>query len=381
MCAMSMVTPDPARYARHLALPEIGAAGQQKLGASSVLVVGAGGLGSPAALYLAAAGVGRIGLVDHDRIEISNLQRQVLFTTGEIGQGKAVTAKARLESLNPTVQVVAHEEKLLATNVERLFDSYDVILDGTDRLATRYLVNDACVLLGKPLVSAAIHRFEGQAMTYLPGQSPCYRCLYPDSPEDLIPNCATAGVLGVLPGVMGSLQATEAIKLLLDIGEPLAGRLLVYDALTLGFDEFRFARRPDCAVCGDHPTITSVAHHEEKPLSQISEWTPQQLAGELKAGAEENLLLVDVREPHEWAAGRLPGSVHIPLGTLPHRLDEIPAGVTPVFICAAGGRSMAACRLLASARGRNAINLDGGVMAWSSIFGAPPRPDEHGHDH
>jgi adenylyltransferase/sulfurtransferase len=188
-------------------------------------------------------------------------------------------------------------------------------------------------------------------------------------------------VLGVLPGVMGSLQATEAIKLLLGIGVPLAGRLLVYDALSLNFDEFRFARRPDCAVCGEHPTITSVAHHEEKPLTKISEWTPQQLASELKGGAEESLLLVDVREPHEWAAGRLPGSVHIPLGTLPNRLDEIPAGVTPVFICAVGGRSMAACRLLVAARGREAINLGGGVMAWSSIFGAPPRPDEHGHDH
>lgn len=378
---MSTATPDPARYARHLALPEIGAAGQQKLGASAVLIVGAGGLGSPAALYLAAAGVGRIGLLDHDRIEVSNLQRQVLFTTGEIGLGKAVTAKARLEALNPTLQLDAHEEKLVAGNVERLFGPYDLIIDGTDRLTTRYLVNDACVLLGKPLVSAAIHRFEGQAMTYLPGQSPCYRCLYPDSPEDLIPNCATAGVLGVLPGVMGSLQATEAIKLLLGIGEPLAGRLLVYDALTLRFDEFRFSRRPDCAVCGEHPTITSVAHHEDKPLSQISEWTPQQLASELKAGAEERLLLVDVREPHEWAAGRLPGSVHIPLGTLSQRLDEIPAGLTPVFICAAGGRSMAACRLLASTRNQNAINLAGGVMAWSSIFGAPPRPDDHDHAH
>jgi adenylyltransferase/sulfurtransferase len=371
--------PDPARYARHLALPEIGAAGQQKLADSSVLVVGAGGLGSPAALYLAAAGVGRIGLIDHDRIEVSNLQRQVLFATAQIGQGKAVTAQERLTALNPALQVDAHAEKLVAGNVERLFAPYDVVLDGTDRLATRYLVNDACVLLGKPLVSAAIHRFEGQAMTYLPGRSPCYRCLYPDSPEELIPNCATAGVLGVLPGVMGSLQATEAIKLLLRIGEPLAGRLLVYDALALNFDEFRFSRRADCAVCGEQPTITSVSAHEEKPLQRIAEWTPEQLADALKKGGEDQLLLVDVREPREWEEGRLPGSVHIPLGTLPQRMGEIPADVTPVFICAVGGRSMAACRLFAGSLGRDAINLSGGVVGWSSIFGAPPPPHDHAH--
>lgn len=374
------IAPDPARYARHLALPEIGVAGQQKLAAGSVLVVGAGGLGSPAALYLAAAGVGRIGLLDHDSIEVSNLQRQVLFATEQIGQGKARTAKARLDALNPGLQVVAHEEKLAAGNVERLFEPYDVILDGTDRLATRYLINDACVLLGKPLVSAAIHRFEGQAMTYLPGRSPCYRCLYPESPEDLIPNCATAGVLGVLPGVMGSLQATEAIKLLVGIGEPLAGRLLLYDALSLGFNEFRFSRRTDCAACGNNPSITSFAHHEEKPLTRISEWTSRELADELKKGAEEKLLLVDVREPWEWEQGRLPGSVHIPLGTLPQRMGEIPPDVTPVFICAVGGRSMAACRLFASTQDRNAINLAGGVTGWSSIFGAPPAPG-HDHDH
>ena len=385
LCPMSIATPpkpDPARYARHIALSEIGAAGQARLAASSVLVVGAGGLGSPAALYMAAAGVGRIGLVDHDRIEISNLQRQVLFTTAEIGQGKAVTAQARLTALNPSLQVIAHAEKLTAANVLQIFSDYDVVIDGTDRLATRYLINDACVLTGKPLVSAAIHRFEGQAMTYLPGKSPCYRCLYPESPEDLVPNCAAAGVLGVLPGVMGSLQATEAIKVLLGIGEPLAGRLLVYDALSLTFNEFRFARRADCAVCSEHPTITSVSHHEldEEPrLNGITEWSPQQLAQELKKGADEKLLLVDVREPHEWAAGRLPGSVHIPLGTLPQRTGEIPADVTPVFICAGGVRSMNACRFLAS-QGRDAINLSGGVMAWSQEFGAPPKP-EHDHQH
>jgi molybdopterin/thiamine biosynthesis adenylyltransferase/rhodanese-related sulfurtransferase len=373
--------PDPARYARHLALSEIGTAGQQRLAASSVLIIGAGGLGSPSGLYLAAAGVGTIGLVDHDRIEISNLQRQILFATAQIGQGKARVASERLQALNPDLRVNAHELKLDADNVMQVMKAYDVVLDGTDRLATRYLINDACVLLGKPLVSAAIHRFEGQAMTYLPGKAPCYRCLYPESPEDLVPNCATAGVLGVLPGVMGSLQATEAIKVLLGIGETLAGRLLVYDALSLSFDEFRFARRSDCAVCGDHPGITSITHHKESRLSGITEWSAQQLAQELKGGADEKLLLVDVREAHEWAAGRLPGSVHIPLGSLQQRIGEIPAEVTPVFICAVGGRSMAACRFLAS-QGRDAINLAGGVMGWSQVYGAPPKPDhDHGHGH
>jgi sulfur-carrier protein adenylyltransferase/sulfurtransferase len=370
--------PDPARYARHLALAEIGAAGQQRLAAASVLIVGAGGLGSPAALYLAAAGVGTIGLVDHDRIDLSNLQRQILFATSEVGASKAEVARERLLALNPALNVQAHALRLDAGNVAALFSRYDIIVDGTDRLSVRYLINDACVLLGKPLVSAAIHRFEGQAMTYIPGRSPCYRCLYPSSSEGLVPNCAEAGVLGVLPGVMGSLQATEVIKVLLGIGEPLAGRLLVYDALSLTFDEFRFTRRSDCAVCGEQPTITHMQSTEAEPMTTITEWTPAQLADELKRGADERLLLVDVREPHEWAAGRLPGSVHIPLGTLPQRLAEIPADITPVFICAAGGRSMAACRLLAS-QGRSVVNLAGGVSGWSQVFGAPPPPHDHHH--
>ena len=242
-------------------------AGQQRLAAASVLVIGAGGLGSPAALYLAAAGVGTLGLVDHDNIELSNLQRQVLFTTGEVGAGKAETARARLLGIEP-----GHQRRRACRQAGRRQMSshcsrdYDVVVDGTDRLSVRYLINDACVLLRKPLVSAAIHRFEGQAMTYVPDAGPCYRCLYPESSEGLVPNCAEAGVLGVLPGVMGSLQATEVIKILLGIGEPLVGRLLVYDALSLSFQEFRFQRRDDCAVCGTHPTITNVRFHEESPL-------------------------------------------------------------------------------------------------------------------
>jgi adenylyltransferase/sulfurtransferase len=374
---------DRQRYARHLALPEIGLSGQQRLAAASALVIGAGGLGSPAALYLAAAGIGKLGLVDHDTIELSNLQRQVLFTTGEVGAGKAETARAHLAALNPGIDVVAHALKLDASNVESLFKGYDVVVDGTDRLSVRYLINDACVLLRKPLVSAAIHRFEGQAMTYVPDAGPCYRCLYPESSEGLVPNCAEAGVLGVLPGVMGSLQATEVIKVLLGIGEPLVGRLLVYDALSLSFQEFRFQRRDDCAVCGKHPSITNVRFHEESSVPEnsvqgVSEFTPTELADALKQPGGESLLLIDVREPYEWAAGRLPGSIHIPLATLPQRFNEIAADATPVFICAAGGRSMAACRF-AAAQGRSAVNLAGGVHAWSQVFGAPPQPHDHDH--
>lgn len=368
MSAFPLADHERQRYARHLSLPEIGPEGQARLKASSVLVIGAGGLGSPAALYLAAAGVGTIGLVDFDRVELSNLQRQVLFDTSMLGQGKAAAARDRLARLNPDITLQVHEQKLDAHNLPELLAGYDVVLDGTDRLAVRYLINDACVLHGKPLVSAAIHRFEGQALTVLPRRSPCYRCLYPSSAEGLVPNCATAGVLGVLPGVMGSLQATEAIKLLLGIGRTLAGRLLVYDALDLRFQEFRLARRTDCAVCGDSPTITDLSIHMEPPAEEnaltIEEWTVAHLAREL-AGQPRDLVLVDVREDYELASGRLPGSLHIPLGQLPARFGEIPSDGRLVFVCAGGVRSMAACRY-AAGQGRPAINLAGGMMAWNA---------------
>jgi sulfur-carrier protein adenylyltransferase/sulfurtransferase len=370
MPPVSLSGEDRQRYARHLALPEIGAPGQLRLADSSVLIIGAGGLGAPAALYLAAAGVGSIGLVDHDRIEISNLQRQVIYATAEIGAGKAETARRHLLALNPSLDVRAHAERLTGGNVRGLFERYDVVIDGTDRLAVRYLINDACVLLGKPLVSAAIHRFEGQAMTYVPGRGPCYRCLYPASDDSLVPNCAEAGVLGVLPGVMGSLQATEAIKLLLGIGEPLIGRLLVYDALALQFQEFLFSRRSDCAVCGDHPTITSIPQDAETGAEMISEWTPAELALALAGPRGSELVMVDVREPQEWNAGHLPGALHIPLGSLAGRAGELPAGKTPVFICASGGRSMAASRYFA-AQGHRVVNLAGGMIAWNESFGPP----------
>lgn len=351
------------RYARHLSLAEVGPEGQARLKAGAVLIVGAGGLGSPAALYLAAAGVGRLGLIDFDRVELSNLQRQVLFDTTSIGQPKAAAARERLAALNPGIRIDAHHERLTARTIGPLFAGYDVIVDGTDRLAVRYLVNDACVLLGKPLVSAAIHRFEGQAMTYVPGSSPCYRCLYPHNAEQLVPTCATAGVLGVLPGVMGTLQATEAVKLLLGIGETLAGRLLIYDALGLRFQEFRFTRRADCAVCGDAPTITALpADAPEDSVPAPEEWSARQLATRLESpGAAP--VVVDVREDHEVASGMIPTALHIPLSQLPARFGEIPPGEELVFVCAGGVRSANACRFAAS-RGRSAINLAGGMSAW-----------------
>jgi sulfur-carrier protein adenylyltransferase/sulfurtransferase len=362
------------RYARHLALDGFGAAGQSRLRAASVLIIGAGGLGSPAALYLAAAGVGRIGIVDFDQVELSNLQRQVLFATADIGSGKAGSARRRVLELNPGLEVNAYSLRLTAGNASALFASYDVILDGSDRLATRYLVNDACVLLRKPLVTAAIHRFEGQALTYLPGAGPCYRCLFAHSAGELVPDCAAAGVLGVLPGVMGSVQATEAIKILAGIGTPLVGRLLIYDALQMRFQEFAFARRRDCAVCGDAATITMLTDElqENEPVTadeRLLRLTPQQLQARLAAPVEgPPLQLVDVREPNEFAAGHLSGSLHIPLGQLAQRFAEIPSDRLPVFICAAGARSLAAAQY-ALRQGRAAVNLEGGLHAWSAEVG------------
>jgi adenylyltransferase/sulfurtransferase len=364
---------DAQRYARHLALAEIGPAGQARLAAARVLVVGSGGLGSPAALYLAAAGIGTLGIVDFDTVDLSNLQRQVLFGTDDIGRPKVEAARDRLAALNPGIRIVAHETRVDAGNAAALFAGYDLILDGSDRLSTRYLVNDACVLGGKPLVSAAIHRFEGQAMTYVPGKGPCYRCLFPDAEKALVPSCAEAGVLGVLPGVMGSLQATEAVKLVLGIGEPLLGRFLVYDALALRFQEFRFARRHDCAACGDSPRITSLEPSTEPGMSQLEHWSPAQLAQVLESGEADRHVLVDVREPQEWAMGRIPGSLHIPLAQIPARFAEIPQDRLAVFICAAGMRSLAACRFAVQS-GRDAVNLEGGLYAWSAEFGAPPSP-------
>jgi sulfur-carrier protein adenylyltransferase/sulfurtransferase len=355
------------RYQRHLALAEIGAPGQARLKAARVLIVGAGGLGSPAALYLAAAGCGTLGLVDRDRVELSNLQRQVLFDTGGLAAPKAEAGRARLAALNPEITIRAHALELNAANVRTILADYDLVIDGSDRLSTRYLVNDACVLYGKPLVSAAIHRFEGQIMTYVPGAGPCYRCLFPQARDGVVANCAEAGVLGVLPGVLGTLQATEAIKLITAVGEPLIGRLLIYDALSLRFQEFHVSRRGDCAVCGDAPSIT-----EPKDMSAMSQSADAGAVRQLSPPDLESLLrgpsppaVIDVREVYEFEAGHLPGSVNIPLAQLPRRLPELAGGGGAVFVCRSGGRSYSACQMALAARIGAPANLQGGLTAWA----------------
>ena len=365
---MSLSATERARYQRHLALAEIGAAGQEKLKAARVLIVGAGPLGSPAALYLAAAGCGTLGLLDCDRVELSNLQRQVLFDNNAISRPKAEAGRERLAALNPDVRIIAHAVELKARNVLEIFAQYDLLLDGSDRLSTRYLVNDACVILGLPLVSAAIHRFEGQVMTYIPDRGPCYRCAFPQAADGMVANCAEAGVLGVLPGVLGILQATEAIKLITGIGEPLTGRLLTYDALDMRFSEFRVTRRPDCAVCGDAPSITEP--RDPQPLdgggtAGLRRLSATDLRDLLQDTGSNAPLLVDVREVVEFAAGHLQGSVNIPLGQLPQRLGEVAAHPRPVFICRSGGRSLAACQLALGAQIASPANLEGGLLAWA----------------
>lgn len=360
-----------ARYSRHLTLAELGLAGQQKLKAARVLIIGAGGLGSPALLYLAAAGVGTLGIVDFDQVDLSNLQRQVLFDTGQVSHGKAEAARTRLLALNPHLHIQVHAVELRAANVLDIVMQYDVVLDGTDRFATRYLVNDACVILGKPLVSAAIHRFEGQAFTYVPGQGPCYRCLFPNPPgEGAVPNCAEAGVLGVLPGVMGTLQATEAIKLITGIGTPLLGRLLTYDALDLRFGEFSFTARTDCAVCGIEASITLPQDAQVLCASVPTDY-PSITAPHLQAQLRHqpgSIVLVDVREPEEFVAGHLPEAVNIPLEQLGLRLSRLPTEATWVFMCRGGGRSSRACALACATLDPGSptriLNLEGGLLAW-----------------
>jgi sulfur-carrier protein adenylyltransferase/sulfurtransferase len=358
---------EQARYSRHLLLEQIGNAGQERLRAARVLVVGAGGLGSPAAMYLAAAGIGTLGLLDFDRVELSNLQRQLLFDSTQVGELKASVGRARLLALNPLIEVRSHAVELTAANASELISPYDLVVDGSDRLATRYLVNDSCVIFGKMLVSAAIHRFEGQAMSYVPGKGPCYRCLFPHAAEDLIPNCAEAGVLGVLPGVMGTIQATEVIKLLLGIGEPLLGRLLTYDALEMRYREFGFARRTDCAVCGDKP---SIRHPGQDALSAapVTALQLRDLLRQAAAEGEAGPLLIDVREPREFSVGHLPNARNIPLGELAQRLPELAGDLGVVFICRSGRRSAAAGTMALRAGLQHAANLEGGMLAWAETI-------------
>jgi len=361
----SLLTPDElARYSRHLRLADFGLDAQQKLRAARVAVVGAGGLGSPALLYLAAAGIGQLGIIEYDNVDLSNLQRQVLYDTASINTSKAQQAQQRLLALNPHVQITLHQQPLAADNIMDILRHYDVVLDGTDQFGVRYLINDACVLLRKPLVSAAIHRFEGQAFTYVPGNSPCYRCLFAEPPEaGAVPNCAEAGVLGVLPGVMGTIQATEAIKIITGLGELLTGRLLTYDALDMRFAEFRFARRDDCAVCGTQPTIHAPVMQEANCATTSM---PTISARELRARLDTDaLLLLDVREPHEFAAGHLPDAINLPLGQVAKQAQALAQDREWIVMCRAGGRSAQACEVLIKQLPTVALhNLQGGLLAW-----------------
>ncbi|MFI5180089.1 MAG: molybdopterin-synthase adenylyltransferase MoeB [Thermoanaerobaculia bacterium] len=360
------------RYSRHLLLPEVGLQGQERLKKGSVLVVGMGGLGSPAALYLAAAGVGRLGLVDFDTVDESNLQRQILHDTRWLGKPKLASAADRLHALNPTVEVVLFPERLSSENALSILGAFDVVLDGTDNFATRYLTNDACFLLGKPNVYGSIFRFEGQVSLFWPGKGPCYRCLYPTPPPPgLVPSCAEGGVLGVLPGVIGSLQATEAIKILLGAGRSLAGRLVLYDALDLSFRELKVRRDPACPLCGENPTITKLLDYDElcgpgrgeDIAPEGSEITPAELKGWLDRG--EDVVLLDVREPHEAEICSIPGARLIPLATLPQRLHEFSQTATLVVHCKSGPRSARAVQLLRKAGLTRTFNLKGGILAWA----------------
>jgi adenylyltransferase/sulfurtransferase len=365
------------RYSRHLIIPEMGMDGQRMLKSKSVLCIGAGGLGSPAAMYLAAAGIGRLGIVDFDVVDYSNLQRQLLHTTLDVGKTKLESAKNKINALNPHVQVETHEVALSSDNALQLFRGYDVILDGTDNFPTRYLVNDACVLSGIPNAYGSIFRFEGQASVFAAKGGPCYRCLYPEPPPPgLVPSCAEGGVLGVLPGIIGVIQATEAIKVMLGIGEPLIGRFLIYDALKMRFRELKLRKDPECPVCGTNPTVTKLIDYEQfcgmrpEPLTSqtsgaaVSDWeiTPVDLKKKMDAG--ENPFILDVREANEYQINRIPGSVLIPLGELPRRYQELPKDREIVTQCKMGGRSAKAQDFLKSVGFTNVKNLRGGILEW-----------------
>jgi molybdopterin/thiamine biosynthesis adenylyltransferase/rhodanese-related sulfurtransferase len=370
------------RYSRHTLLPEFGAQGQERLKAGKVLIVGAGGLGSPAALYLAAAGVGSIGLVDFDVVDVTNLQRQVLYGTADVGRPKLDVAASRLRDINPLVTVSVHAEAFAAGNARALVRAYDVVIDGTDNFATRYLVNDACVMERRPNVYGSVFRFEGQAAVFSAPQGPCYRCLHPEPPPaGLIPNCAEGGVLGVLPGVIGTIQATEAIKLLTGIGEPLVGKLLLYDALRMRFRQITLPRDPECPVCGDAPAIRELQEYDlscepsdsrtlepENLRTREPENPADMTVEELRQWRDEKRqhLLIDCREPSEHAASSIEGSVLIPLRELQSHVKRLPKDQPIVVHCQSGGRSAIAVAML-KVQGFDARNLSGGIKAWNRI--------------
>ncbi len=369
-----LTTDEMARYSRHLILPEVGMEGQQKLKAAKVLCVGTGGLGSPMALYLAAAGIGTLGLVDFDVVDASNLQRQILHSTKDIGRKKLDSAEEKLTALNPALKVVKHETMLSSANALEILKEYDVVADGTDNFPTRYLVNDACVLTGKPNVYGSIFRFEGQASVFATKDGPCYRCLYPEPPPPgLVPSCAEGGVLGILPGLVGVIQATEVIKLILGKGDSLVGRLLLVDALNMRFRELKLRKNPECPVCGPNPTVTKLIDYQqfcgivpEPKEMNVKNGIPQITVKELKArlDAGEDVQLIDVREPYEAQIAQIGGKL-IPKGEVPNRLAEIDREREVVVHCKSGGRSQQIAEFLKQAGYERVTNLAGGILAWS----------------
>ena len=383
--APTLSNQEVARYSRHLIMPEVGMDGQLKLKAASVLCIGAGGLGSPVAMYLAAAGVGRIGLVDFDVVDYSNLQRQIIHGTPDVGRPKLDSARDTLNAINPEVEIETHEVALSSANALDLLGGYDVIVDGTDNFPTRYLVNDACVLLGTPNAYGSIFRFEGQASVFATRDGPCYRCLYPEPPPPgLVPSCAEGGVLGILPGVIGTIQATEAVKLIIGSGEPLVGRFLVYDALRMRFRELKLRRDPDCPVCGDHPTVTELIDYDHfcgvAPAAPDAGAAAEGAGADIPAGDEatveqlkaridraDGVFILDVREPQEFRICRIPGSTLIPLGDLPERLDELEGRSEMIVHCKSGVRSAKAVKLLRQAGFAEAKNLRGGILRWIDV--------------
>jgi molybdopterin/thiamine biosynthesis adenylyltransferase/rhodanese-related sulfurtransferase len=364
-----------ARYSRHLILPEVGMEGQQKLKAAKVLCVGTGGLGSPLAFYLAAAGIGTLGLVDFDVVDSSNLQRQIIHSTKDVGRPKIDSAAEKLTALNPFMKIVKHETMLTSQNALQIIRDYDIVADGTDNFPTRYLVNDACVLTGKPNAYGSIFRFEGQASVFATEQGPCYRCLYPEPPPPgLVPSCAEGGVLGILPGLVGIIQATEVIKFILGKGEPLIGRLLLVNALDMRFRELKLRKNPDCPVCGTHPTLTQLIDYQqfcgivpEQKAATMQNGIPQMSVKELKRrlDAGDDLFILDVREPFEYQIAQIGGHL-IPLNDLPKRMNELNTAQEIVVQCKSGGRSQRAAEFLAKNGFKKLHNLAGGILAWSS---------------
>ncbi|HTA67968.1 MAG TPA: molybdopterin-synthase adenylyltransferase MoeB [Bryobacteraceae bacterium] len=370
---MTLSKEEILRYSRHLIMPEVGMEGQLKLKNAKVALIGTGGLGAPLGMYLAAAGIGRIGLVDFDVVDFTNLQRQVIHGTKDVGRKKLDSAADTMLDINPYLEIDRHETALTSENALQILKDYDIVVDGTDNFPTRYLVNDACVLLGKPNVYGSIFRFEGQATVFAYQGGPCYRCLYPEPPPPgLVPSCAEGGVLGILPGTVGLIQATETVKLILGIGEPLVGRLLLYDALAMRFRELKLRRNPECPACGDHPTIRELIDYQQfcgipnqqhEPIAAEGDIDPVEVKAKIDRG--DPFVLIDVREPHEYQICKIPYAKLIPLGDLPKRVNELDSADEIVAHCKSGMRSAKAVDFLKQAGFRKVRNMKGGILAWS----------------